>query len=170
MPYKDKELQEIIQANYKKNGYIDIVEIAIHFNIVVIGSSLEDSQNSFIRYNQEKKRYEIYVEKSHHPNRQRFSIAHEVAHFLLHKEDINLHEKVARNHNDSLDSKKEREADYMAAQLLMPENILKELVNTLKVVDENAIEFLSKKFLVSKSTMIIRLNEIDFYVPLSMGM
>src|ERR1700683_3832334 len=67
----------------------------------------------------------IAVNSAQHENRQRFTIAHEIGHFLLHK-GTNLHfdEDFSVKFRDALSSKAEDdleiEANQFAASLLMP--------------------------------------------------
>lgn len=65
--------------------------------------------------------FEIAVNKKHHPNRQRYSMAHEYAHYILHREKIDempegeqiLHRNGTRNDIES-------QANRFAAEILMP--------------------------------------------------
>ena len=66
----------------------------------------------------------IGVNEDHHSNRQRFSIAHEIAHFVLHHGDTYI-DKGYRVHFRDLESgsgtkREEMEANAFAAALLMP--------------------------------------------------
>src|SRR5574341_1209231 len=68
----------------------------------------------------------IGVNYSHHPNRQRFTIAHELGHFVLHKGDKYIDKGMTtlqfRNAESSTGTQtEEREANQFAAALLMPQ-------------------------------------------------
>jgi Zn-dependent peptidase ImmA (M78 family) len=98
----------------------------------------------------------IGVNQNHHPLRQRFSIAHELGHYLLeHEIDANAEDIVDENFN--WNTHLEREANLFASFLLMPEEWIKELTNG-KTLD---IEKLSQKFQVSEQAMTIRLLELN---------
>jgi len=109
----------------------------------------------------------IGVNALHHPNRQRFSIAHELAHHVLHKEHIEAAVHVDKGfrvlHRDRLASEGvdplEIEANAFAAELLMPEHFLKDVLDQsgLDIEDDERIEALARKFRVSASAIRYRL-------------
>lgn len=114
-----------------------------------------------------KDRVIIGVNSLHHPNRQRFTIAHEIGHVLLHKGTevhvdrsyrVNLRNKVSSQAVD----KDEIEANRFAAALLMPEHML---VDDLKGIEidfesEDDLAELAAKYEVSLKAMAIRLSNI----------
>jgi Zn-dependent peptidase ImmA (M78 family) len=110
----------------------------------------------------------IGVNALHHPNRQRFSIAHELAHHVLHVPEISeaihvdrgfrvLHRnKVSAEGSDPL----EVEANAFASELLMPDAFLADAIGDtgLDLDDDTAVEALARKFKVSASAMRNRLS------------
>ena len=98
----------------------------------------------------------IGVNKNHPTVRQRFSIAHELGHFVSGHEDFN-HENVAHIEREkkylNRFHRMEEEADEFAAELLMPDFILKQDYAELK----GDIELLAKKYEVSQQAMTIQL-------------
>jgi Zn-dependent peptidase ImmA (M78 family) len=108
----------------------------------------------------------IVVNASHHPNRQRFTLAHELAHHVLHKEYLaeNVHVDTAvltRNERSSagIDSK-EVQANAFAAELLMPQAQLRRL-GKVDVNDEVRMADLARRFKVSTSAMAVRLENLQ---------
>ena len=97
--------------------------------------------------------------------RQRFTIAHELAHFLLEKtKDTFVDEHSKINHRSySHENGKERNevmADKFAASLLMPRNFLKRdfmRIEIKGIFQENDLEYLAEKYVVSKEAMKYRL-------------
>ena len=81
----------------------------------------------------------------------RFSILHELGHFML---DHDMSPDIPR----ALYNKQEAEANYFAAQLLMPEQILGELRRRLVHLDKQAMK---KYFGVSGKAAEIRLKNLD---------
>ena len=81
----------------------------------------------------------------------RFSILHELGHFMLNHD---MRPDIPR----ALYNKQEVEANYFAAQLLMPEQILGELRRRLVRLDRQAIK---KYFGVSGEAADIRLGNLD---------
>jgi Zn-dependent peptidase ImmA (M78 family) len=107
----------------------------------------------------------IALNKSHHKVRQRFTIAHELGHFVLnHKGDMFIDQKVL-NKRDGRSSiaidPQEIEANAFAASLLMPEEML--LAEVVKLVPDQTtdrrelIGLLAKTFDVSIQAIEFRL-------------
>jgi Zn-dependent peptidase ImmA (M78 family) len=111
----------------------------------------------------------IGVNSSHSITRQRFTIAHEIAHLLLHRnERFHVDERAPigfRNEESSLATKDpEIEANQFAAELLMPAKFLvseiKSLPNNMET--ELAIQELADRFQVSEQAMTLRLTNLGF--------
>ena len=107
----------------------------------------------------------------HAPVRQRFTIAHESAHYILHvtkssrKSRLFIDRSVTfrRDENSSTgDDKEEVEANQFGAALLMPRSLvlLEVKKNDLDLDDEDAISLLAKRFHVSASAMTHRLANL----------
>jgi Zn-dependent peptidase ImmA (M78 family) len=109
----------------------------------------------------------IGVNALHHPNRQRFSAAHELAHHELHAPHIRAAVHVDRQFRvllrDDVSSQGidplEIEANAFASELLMPHEFLMTALgaNGLDIEDDAGIEALARKFRVSSSAMRYRL-------------
>lgn len=109
----------------------------------------------------------IGVNALHHPNRQRFSVAHELAHHELHAKEIRkavhvdksfrvlLRDDVSSQGIDPL----EIEANAFASELLMPQEFLMSALDEggLDIEDDAEIETLARKFRVSAAAMRYRL-------------
>ncbi len=109
----------------------------------------------------------IGVNSSHPITRQRFTIAHELGHLLLHR-DENLHvdEKAPigfRNEESSLATNdSEIEANQFAAELLMPVDLLTKEIKSLpeELEPEQAVTRLADRFQVSEQAMTLRLTRL----------
>ena len=120
----------------------------------------------------------IAVNLSQHPNRQRFTIAHELAHyFLKHKEEgdhLDWKFTVLRRDGNSSTATDahEIEANRFAARLLMPEDFLRSDVTQLAKFNGEAalsdaeIQALAKKYEVSKTAMGWRLANLGLIDPI----
>jgi Zn-dependent peptidase ImmA (M78 family) len=109
----------------------------------------------------------IGINALHHPNRQRFSAAHELAHHELHEREIRkavhvdhgfrmlLRDDVSSQGVEPL----EIEANAFASELLMPNEFLMTALRAsgLDIEDDAGIEALARKFRVSASAMRYRL-------------
>lgn len=106
----------------------------------------------------------IGVNYSHHPNRQRFTVAHELGHFVLHDGakyvDRSMTTLQFRNAQSSTGTEiEEREANQFAAALLMPaEWVRREFKkHPFDLGDDEALTGLCKRFRVSSQAMSFRL-------------
>ena len=109
---------------------------------------------------------------SHAVVRQRFTIAHEIGHFLLHgsKRDLFIDKGyTAIFRRDQAvatgDYLLERQANQFAAALLMPEDLVRNEVRNIEfdLADETALRELAKKFEVSTQAMSLRLAHLGIF-------
>ncbi len=110
----------------------------------------------------------IGVNALHHPNRQRFTIAHEFAHHELHADLLHgtvhldksfrvlMRDDVAGMGVDS----REIQANAFASELLMPRGLVEGLLDEagLDLDDDERLEALAKRFRVSVSALRYRLG------------
>lgn len=116
----------------------------------------------------------IGVNVQHSTTRQRFTIAHEIGHFLMHRDRmpvfidrqfLTAYLASFRNARSATgEDHREREANAFAASLLMPKALVQSAVDEFgsDVSDSDAIELLAKRFHVSKQAMTFRVaNLVD---------
>lgn len=105
----------------------------------------------------------IGVNASHHPNRQRFTIAHEIGHLVLHEgEDVFVDRQFRRDatSSEAIDPI-EIEANKFAAALIMPEEFIRrDLADELLPLTSDAVEKLARMYLVSQQAMTFRLDNL----------
>ena len=113
----------------------------------------------------------IGVNSSHPETRQRFTIAHELGHMLLHKdEQFHVDESASirfRDEESRLATKSEEiEANQFAAELLMPASFMADEIEGLpKGIDpEDAIPILAERFQVSEQALTLRLSRLGLLV------
>ena len=102
---------------------VDVVKIAEKNNIDTYEADLSEYDEPIsgaIRYYKDKKKFEILLNKEDSIEQKRFTLAHELGHYYLHK-DILESDEI---HVDTMfkgNSKKfdEKDADYFAGALLM---------------------------------------------------
>lgn len=111
----------------------------------------------------------IGYNRQHHSVRQRFSIAHELGHYILHRDKMQLfidkgYTAVAfrDQRSSSGELKQEREANAFAAAVLMPQNLIKEQVQRQELdwADGNVLNDLASLFEVSVQAMSFRLANL----------
>ena len=91
--------------------------------------------------------------------RRRFTIAHELGHYCLHKDFLDISGMILeRSTMSEVIKDKEYEADDFAAELLMPKQHFVEKYNQSSNISE-----LSKYFMVSSAAVRVRLNSLSIY-------
>lgn len=101
----------------------------------------------------------IKVNRFESKERQRFTIAHEIAHYLLHRDRINSGIVDSVLYRSKLSSKIEAEANKLAADIVMPNDAVFAVMNQLsRPISEDAISDLATNFEVSKQAMAIRVS------------
>lgn len=134
--------------------------------LALLPQSDDDLSGFFYR---EGERRVIGVNSTHPTVRQRFTIAHELGHFLLHdSEGLHLDQAFKfrdRNSSKAIDPQ-EIDANRFAAELLMPEDEVLEAVSAqeLDLNDDQAVRRLAKHFGVSQQALMIRLGTLRVYV------
>jgi hypothetical protein len=103
--------------------------------------------------------YEIQVNKYDSPERQRFTVAHELGHFLLHRSIIGAGVTDTVLFRSELSSNVETEANKIAADIIMPAALVEQdLVTLNNVRDLESARELSEKYKVSEAAMRIRIG------------
>ncbi len=126
---------------------LKVVEAALPLNIS--GLIQPDGEEGFI----------IKVNRFESKERQRFTIAHEISHFLLHRDKINAGVVDSVLYRSRLSSRIEAEANKLAADILMPVNQVEDCLGTEEFYDNNdRVASLAQHFGVSKQAMGIRLG------------
>lgn len=111
----------------------------------------------------------IGVNSLHPAVRQRFSIAHEIGHLLLHGPELHVDEHAFVAFRDLESSKAsdpaEIEANQFAAALLMPADLLMKSIGELGSNPDvsDAIRVLAQRFQVSQEAMTIRLSKLGYF-------
>jgi len=108
--------------------------------------------------------YVIKINRHENRPRQRFTLAHELAHFLLHKDYIDAHnEGIIDNvlYRSGAPEQKEYEANRLAADLLMPTALITEQMDKIGApMSDEVVEYMAKIFEVSNAAMEIKLTPI----------
>lgn len=122
---------------------------------VAVATFKDNSISGFIDF--EKKM--IIVNQYDSPSRQKFTIAHELGHWILHQEELEcnrdlivFYRKAIKGETDPL----EREANCFAANLLVPDSFLKKFLDQSKTNKD-----LANIFQVSESVIAYRRNLIN---------
>ena len=112
----------------------------------------------------------IGVNGAHPFNRQRFTIGHELGHFLLHDQDgvhVDRRFQVKMRNRASSEGTdiEELEANLFAAEVLMPASLLEgdlERIDIVDLEDEEVVAKLAHRYKVSTQAMTFRLAYLGY--------
>lgn len=153
--YKSLSVQDVWSAasEAKKTEPLDIEWVAEKlFGLNVIKRDLGEA-SGFL--NVLDNQWCIFVNKFENERRQRFTIAHELGHFVLHK-DRNVTSKDVIFFRDENTNAEEQEANNLASELLMPEKKIREYIKE----GYNTISLLADKFCLSTPAVRYRLYRL----------
>lgn len=157
--------KEILQTHWDGALPVDVNKIAISCGINVeykqgIEGDMDVSGKISTNADTGKTTVEINACDTHH--RQRYSLAHQIAHFALgHGDCVDKTEKLFGN-NTSFQSSADREAKTFANELLIPDNLVNFL---LEQKDVTSLQKLSEIFGVSVRLMEKRLMMLGWLPP-----
>jgi hypothetical protein len=108
-------------------------------------------------------RFQINVSEDDNPRRQRFTVAHELGHYFLHRHLIGTgigddkayrSTGVGRYHNTAIGPREETEANQFASNLLMPDH----LIEMLRRMGKTTPQQMADELQVSLPAMRVRLG------------
>jgi len=131
---------------------------------------VDDDVSGFLYRNPETKRAVIGANRLQHPNRQRFTIAHELGHLLLHSgDDVHVDKSFSVKRRDERSTKgvdvDEMEANLFAAELLMPIKFLQQdlkRIGELDLLHDEKVAQLARLYQVSNQAMAVRLSHLGY--------
>ena len=151
---------------------VDPFIIATQLGIEVMDVTFEDRDvEGVLRFR--NNRAQILLRKASNLARKKFTVAHEVGHFVLHWEpddephgehqefvdsDMQLYRRGMLNPLSKSDRNREIQANMFAAALLMPRDALEALIP-----QQPSIKYLARSFGVSEIAMTFRINELDVW-------
>ena len=152
---------------------VDLNQVIGYLGLSLDETPLENEYSGFLAI---KERI-IVVNLRHPPTRRRFTIAHEIGHYQLHRrrsEDIPVFiDRAVYHRKDSaagVDHLMEMQANAYAAGLLMPEALLDKYLEDHPLLDLEKpadIKILAEEFEVSRPAMEFRLKNLGFVLRTS---
>jgi Zn-dependent peptidase ImmA (M78 family) len=156
-------VDELLEKYNVHEPPVNVHQIAIGEGYQISYEYLDDELSGFLLKG--AKHFVIGVNMSNAENRQRFTIAHECAHALLHDFD-DIHVDKAFKLRSPLSSKavdvEEIEANTFAAWLLMPESMLRNdlLKWGVDVQSDDGVAQLAQVYQVSQQSMAFRIANL----------
>lgn len=153
---------------------IPVEDVAHRLDVIIRREQFNAEDVSGLLLREHGKRPIIGVNAETAPVRQRFTIAHELGHNLLHKgKRLVLDRSVRVNFRDSASSlatdREEMEANAFAAGLLMPADSVAEqldrIVRGRPCSDDELVNRMARKYQVSRSAMEFRLINLGMLTP-----
>jgi hypothetical protein len=137
---------------------VQVVPIARDLDLEVYRASgwPEDLSGMIIKDEGTASGFAIFVNADHHEVRRRFTIAHEIAHFILHRDLIGDGIQDDALYRSGLSNRVEAQANRLAADILMPRHLIDAVIKSGRVAADD-VTAMARIFNVSKDAMSIRL-------------
>ena len=172
--YIRKIVERVLCEADVNDAPVDIEVIARNLSVQVRKEPADKDLSGFLLRDLKSKLVVIGVNSSHHKNRQRFTIAHELGHLLLHDGEIVHVDKDNQGFKVNLRDVKagqgvditEKEANLFAAEILMPASFLAKDLKGLGGLDllddEDSLKKIARKYKVSVQALTIRLSYLNY--------
>lgn len=164
-----RQAAELLRQAHVRNAPVPVERLAARLDAeIVFHRFAPEEEISGVVYRNEDGSSIIGVNSSHRVVRQRFTIAHEIGHLLLHADEtLHVDKNFPIGLRNGVSSKSvdenEIEANQFAAALLMPANFIAKDIEPLIGTDVVfAIRKLAKKYKVSEEAMSIRLSVLRY--------
>lgn len=149
-----------VVKKYWNSAPVDVAAISQELGVGVLRAALPNNISGFIK--KDGGGYMIVVNGNHSTTRQRFTIAHELGHYIYHRDllDGGVGDTLAFRAegtplpNPKITLQHERQANTFAANLLMPNH----LIDKLKKLGIGTVEALAQALGVSEEAMRIKLG------------
>ena len=163
-----QKAEAFCRDNHVDSYPVPIVSLCQSKGISVFKDDLPENTSGFIAIQHED--YENYgtgrviaINRNDSPSRQRFTIAHELAHDVLHKpehDDLYAHRDVGQG------GSMEQEANLFASCLLMPRALVLDALQSLRqqfsgpLSRSDLVNHIARQFLVSRAAADVRLRQL----------
>ena len=167
----EERASKLLRSHRVNAPPVDVRLLAENEGIRVVYQELDDNISGMLV--QAGDETFIGVNAGHHENRQRFTLAHELAHHQLHPNTPTVYVDGMMVHFRGADTQGpapiELEANAFAAALLMPEEFLRRDLGdrAFDMFDEAAVRRLAQTYKVSVQALTIRLMELGLLRGLS---
>jgi len=147
-----------ICSGYMESFPVQVGAMARDLGLNVVSATLRSGISGMIKPSEQS--FTIKVNRHENNFRQRFTVAHEISHFLLHEPLIQNGIVDSVLYRSNVSDKVEAEANKLAADILMPRNTLRNWLSQHypQGVSETDLQNVSNYIKVSKVALKIRLG------------
>lgn len=171
----DDRAQRLLEQSEALALPVSLGAVAGSLGLAIEEKPLEEEFSGFLAVNEKT----IVINLNHALVRRRFTAAHEIGHYVLHRKknpdspvfiDRAIYYRRENDTNSAINYRMEMEANAFAAGLLMPSVLLEKYLgehthlNLGKAAD---IKSLADEFYVSRPAMEFRLRNLGFVLPTS---
>lgn len=159
--FEDLSTPETLIAMAKELGLdtapLNVTGLAKHLGISVRYVPMEGDDSGNLKLDKKTGVWIMQVNSLHHPHRQRFTIAHEIAHRIRHASNSDVfNDKTFFRNGDS--NWMEAEANKFAAELLMPAVEFSDFISSVS----SRVEDIAMHFQVSSTAVRIRAKDLGY--------
>lgn len=162
------KLDNLIKTS-QKGFRVDVVELAKKLDLPVYSVDLPEDESGHLFDG--AKPY-IEVNRNHPVTRQRFTVAHEISHFLKHGDLLQKRGQLDRKtaYANEAEIKLEEEADRTAACILMPKDSVERYFKDqnwteLTRFNVDMVGRIASEFRVSRELAVTRLRDLNIAIP-----
>jgi Zn-dependent peptidase ImmA (M78 family) len=172
MPIRKKRIEtlavDILRECSVNEPPVDVESIAERRGLLIDFQPLQSDLSGFLFHDEQHA--VIGVNSSHPKVRQRFTIAHELGHFLLHQNDpLHVDRAVQAKFRNDLSKQgtdpDEIEANLFAAELLMPRIMVAQDLHqnaVVDILDDHFFNELAQRYSVSTQALFLRLMNLGY--------
>lgn len=164
----DVQLDDLIKAS-ERGFRVDVVELAKMLNLPVYAMDMPDNESGHLCDGDEPY---IAINENHPVTRQRFTIAHEISHYITHRDLLERKGQLDRkaDYESEEEVEIEEEADKIAASILMPKDLVNQYFEKygwtkLTRFTSEMIAQIADEFRVSREMAVTRLRDLDMPIP-----
>ena len=167
---------ELLIRSYQQTYPVDVPNLIMNLGLRLESADLGQISGHIAKEGEE---YVIRTNANEHVYRQRFTMAHELGHFMLHRTLLDMSRGINDNtmyrtdrsaalYNSHIHQIHEQQANSFAANLLMPEDLVRRVYQEKGVASQNYdnepdLTTLYRAFQVSPSAMTWRLKNLELW-------
>jgi Zn-dependent peptidase ImmA (M78 family) len=167
----ERRAMEIIQELGVSDPPVPVEDVARRLGAELTYEAFDGDVSGMLYREGEGQMPIIGVNSRQAPTRQRFTVAHEIGHLVLHRgQPVFVDSFVRVNWRAGKSGRDEVEANAFAAELLMPRNLIEESIDSAQtrhgtLLRDALVSELARKFHVSPEAMNYRLSNLGVLDP-----